>query len=65
MVKQREIEETEARTRSLLAEIIPLIGKLPDAALADVNSFLDNALDVAKKNIQETQKVKKAGDSAT
>jgi hypothetical protein len=48
VVVRREIEEAEAKARSLIADIVPLLNRLPQEAIPDVNVHLEKALDAAK-----------------
>jgi len=46
--RRREIEASEARARGLIADILPLIGTLPDEAVGAVAAHLEEALKVAR-----------------
>lgn len=50
--KAREIEESEIKARGLMADIIPLLGKLKDEALDEVSVYLENALKSARKSLE-------------
>lgn len=46
---KREIEEAEAKARSLIADIVPLLNCLPEEAIPDVSLYLERALESAKQ----------------
>jgi len=58
---EKKLQELETKARGLITEIVPLIGKLPKAALSELTEFLDDALKTAKTNLdaskKETEKV--------
>jgi hypothetical protein len=52
-----KIDAAEVRARELIADIVPMLGKLPDDAVKDVFAHLDAALAVAKDSLKkETEK---------
>lgn len=46
--QKREVEEDEAKARSLIADIVPMLNELPADALPEVSRHLEKALDAAK-----------------
>jgi hypothetical protein len=46
--QRREVEEDEAKARSLIADIVPMLSNLPVDALPEVSKHLEKALDAAK-----------------
>lgn len=53
---EKRIAELEAKGRSLITEIVPLIGQIPKAALSEVTEFLADALETAKLRLDITKK---------
>jgi hypothetical protein len=48
---EKQLVDLETKARSLITEIVPLIGKIPKAALSELTEFLDDALKAAKINL--------------
>lgn len=52
---EKKLQDLEARARGLITEIVPIIGKIPKAALFELTEFLDDALQTAKINLNITK----------
>lgn len=59
-VSKRDIEAAEARARGLIADIIPLLGTLPESELPAVVAHLEAALQTAKAKA-ETERIERKG----
>jgi hypothetical protein len=46
--QKREVEESEARARVAIAEILPLLGTIDQASFHDVAAKLEEALEAAR-----------------
>lgn len=56
--QMREVEEEEAKARSLIADIVPLLHELPKDAIPEVSRHLEEALKEAKKATGRTDRDK-------
>ena len=53
--QMREVEEAEAKARSLIADIVPLLGSIPEDCLPEVSSHLQKALEAAKTSVSKSE----------
>lgn len=55
MSHKREIEEAEGRARITIAGIVSIIGRVPQAAIPDIQSILDHALMEARASVAQAE----------
>jgi hypothetical protein len=53
---EKKLEELETKARELITEIVPLMRKVPKTALGDVKEFINDALQIAKTNLDISKK---------
>lgn len=57
--RRRDIEEAEAKARGLIADILPLLDKLPHDKLPEVSAHLEAALAAARAKADTERMVNK------